>query len=630
MPKPLLTCILLAAVVAQASAQARLDQYGDPLPAGALQRLGTARLLHAGGGVRHLAFDPDGALLASVGDDYVIRLWDTVTGQQVQAFSDRRYSVESLAYSPDGKTLAAGTYGMVQLWEVRSGKELRQLGLPFEDVNKVQYVNAVAFSTDGKILASGCSDGFLRLWDPATGKERKAWRASDDYIKRIALSPDGKLLASSDKDGAVRIWGLATARELRRLAGSHSFVVFSPNSELLATVDGGGNSCVFEVATGKKIETNYHGPVYLSFSADNRLAFAVNTIGLWRRPKGEEWTYRSDLFEEHSWRSINCAAISSDGRLFATGGSYGRVCIHDLERDKPRGHRPGHKQPVTAVAFSPDGKHVYSGSEDGAIRQWDADTGKEQRTVSGPGHSIMDMALSPDGKRIASVSGESATRLLDATTGRELWTIKEPGYSANKVVFARDGRSVFASNHGTLWQFDSATGKELNKHILNARGGINCIAVAPEGKLIAYPTVAWGSSPKFRELESEKEWPCVSSKTKSFDPDYVRHMLFSPDDKLLVMGQDRGFVVVDTATRKIVWSVEWLGGAASFAFSRDGKLLAAGGRKDIRLFDAADGKEVATFRADAQSVKALAFSSDSKRLAAGSDDTSVLVWATGR
>lgn len=186
-------------------------------------------------GVRHLAFDPDGALLASVGDDYVIRLWDTVTGQQVQAFSGHRYAVGSLAYAPDGKMLATGEYGIVHLWEVRSGKKLRQLEAPGEDVNKIRDVNAVAFSTDGKVLAAGSTDGFVRLWDPAAGKLLKAWRASDDWIKHVALSPDGKLLASSDKEGAIRIWELATPKETRKLAGSHTFVVFSPNSELAPT-----------------------------------------------------------------------------------------------------------------------------------------------------------------------------------------------------------------------------------------------------------------------------------------------------------------------------------------------------------------------------------------------------------
>src|SRR5439155_2021244 len=145
--------------------QPRTDRYGDPLPEGAIARLGTVRFLHAGI-VRAVAFSLEGTTLASAGVDKMIRLWDVTTGKELQRLSGHANWVYCIAFSPDRKTLAsAGVDQTIRLWNLATGKEFRQLR------GHQKAVNSIAFSLDGKVLASGSNDQTIRFWEVLTGKE---------------------------------------------------------------------------------------------------------------------------------------------------------------------------------------------------------------------------------------------------------------------------------------------------------------------------------------------------------------------------------------------------------------------------------------------------------------------------
>ncbi|NCR02206.1 MAG: protein kinase [Microcystis aeruginosa L211-11] len=285
----------------------------------------------------------------------------TLTGHSDEVFS--------VAYSPDGRYLASGSIDKtIKIWEVATGKELRTL------TGHSGGVFLVAYSPDGRYLASGSSDKTIKIWEVATGKELHTLTVySYLYGADVVYSPDGRYLASRSDDKTIKIWEVATGKELRTLTG-HSgpvlSVVYSPDGRYLAS--GGGlrdNTIkIWQVATGKVLRT---------------------------------------LTGHSDW--VLSVVYSPDGRYLASG-SRQTIKIWQVATGKVLRTLTGHSDWVWSVVYSPDGRYLASGSYQ-TIKIWEVATGKELRTLTGHFDSVKSVVYSPDGRYLASGSGDKTIKI---------------------------------------------------------------------------------------------------------------------------------------------------------------------------------------------------------------------------
>ena len=455
--------------------------------------------------VNGVAFSPDGELLATGDQGGYVRLWNPATRQAVGTpfLAAPNGGVYWLAFSPDGTLAAAGEDGTVRLWNPGTrqaiGAPLRAAPGPGGGCG----VCGVAFSPDGKLMATAGDDGYVRLWDPATRQAVGApiLAAANGGANGVAFSPDGKLLASAGGDGTVRLWNPATRQAprapLTSVTGGANEVAFSPDGRLLAAAGGNGTVRLWDPASRQPAgvlpaETGPGSHVDgVAFSPDGKLLASADgddTVRVWNLATGQA---------SGAFPGRNGVAFSLDGRLLAAGEAGGTVRMWDLATRQAAGAPlPGVTNgSVTGVAFSPDGKLLAAGNTDGYVRLWDLAT----RQAAGaplpadPAGSVLGVAFSPDGKLLASADGDGTVRLWDLVTrraaGAALSASTGPGGSVSGVAFSPDGRllaSADGDGYARLW--DLATRQAVGVPLqagAGSGGSASGVAFSPDGKLLA-------------------------------------------------------------------------------------------------------------------------------------------------
>jgi WD40 repeat protein len=391
------------------------------------------------GGVAAVAFSPNGKLLASGDRVGIVRLWNPATRQPIgaplPAATGPNGSVNAVAFNPDGKLLAStDSVGTVRLWNPATG---RPVGAGFH----ASGINGVAFSPDGKLLAGADSDGTVRLWNPATGRPVGAAlpaatvnNADSPFssVFGVAFSANGKLLASAAADGTVRLWNPATGQPigapLPAGSGPAFGVAFSANGKLLASTNG-GTVRLWNPATGQPMGIALQtgsGPAFgVAFSANGKLLASANadgTVRLWNpatgQPIGAPLPAVTVNHADSPISGVYGVAFSANGKLLASADSDGTVRLWNPATGQPVGaviHATGPDAHVRGVAFSPDGKLLASADSDGTVRLWNPATGQPVGTPlpadTGPNGSVKGVAFSPNGKLLASADGDGTVRL---------------------------------------------------------------------------------------------------------------------------------------------------------------------------------------------------------------------------
>lgn len=631
---------------------AAVDEYGDPLPVGAVGRLGTVRLRH-GNTIHSLCFAPDGKYLASGGEN--IRVWDPNTGAERHRFNGH----EGVISSPFG-----------------TGPKL---------IGKESVISSLAFGTDSGMLVSGGWDGTVCVWDVRAGKCTRHLRAHSGRVQTLAFSPKAGVAASAGWYGEICLWDVKTGRLVWQVhLDGHSLnaLGFSPDGRMLAS--GGSNAIVYiwDVESGREVRrlTSKFGLVYsLSFSPDGKMLAAAGRMGgiqLWDR---ETWRGMRQ-FAERKGR-ITTIAFSPDSKSLVSGDVEGEVCLWEVPTGKELRKFHGLHSNVQAVAYSPDGKTVAAGGSDHSIRLWRTETGEAH--VIGGGHEaeVTSLAFSADGQKLVTGSRDHSVRLWDVPARKSLTRLETSSGEISSVALGQTPLVVAGNYEGTVDFWDGSSSKQL-RQLRDAYLSVWSVAVSKNGKLLAYTDV--NGKIYARHLNGP------DSKLPFWSGGRGRLVVISPNDVLLAsdaapytielrsvanltdarrleiqkdrtgemqIDPHRLFLAFSADARHLVWASENLEETLdkpagiwdlndgrelrrfgrpddrpqSVAISPDGKTMAVGYRDDtVKLWEVSSGGLRQQALGHAGAVKALAFAPRGDLLASASSDTTVLLWSLPR
>jgi WD40 repeat protein len=608
----------------------RVDAFGDPLPEGAIARIGTVRLRQPSE-VCSVVYSPDGKMLATGGRYDGVRLWDATTGKLLRFLpADGGQSIFGLAFAPDSKTLvSSGTDGALEVWDVATGKNVRQLA-------SRDRLRPLCFSDDGKLLAAADRNG-MRVWKTADWTEADPARPEDRKV--IADSFAGKRLYVGNERGYDYLWDLATLEKqvVPQAWRTGYWTALSPDGKRLASSGLKAPVVVLrDVATGKE-------------------------------QRALEFAGKKDA-------TVDGLCYSPDGKLLAVGGRGTPVRCINVETGKETVQFGDQEVDYTPqLAFSPDGKRLAA-ARGHSIRLWEVGSGKETLGTSALLHGIQATAFSPSGKQLAFSDGEWL-RMYDAVSHKEVWRCLEERDNAYRIAFAPDGNTLVAGGVSRLRFLDARNGQVMYAwgsglldftHVgapvefglftpdlttvvsmqIGARdpgtavavlsaasseelvrfhrteGSATAASISPDAQLLAIGN--WEGACQLYHLPSGKSVARLDVTGTKW-----HRLVFAPDGRSLVMGDRNGNLqLLEVATGKPRLAIQ--ADVDGFVFTPQGNVLATLGNerntRRVDLWDTLTGRKLGQLQGHDGRITQIAFAPGGTLLATASEDTTILLW----
>ena len=646
----------------------------DPLPPGALARIGSTHFRQAGWHKRAF-FSADGKTLIVTGRSVVgVQFWDVETGRKTHHFPLPNCLIHNGAFASDAEVLAViGTHWpngdeappepAVWLVDTVNRKVVQTLRMPDKNHTVVQ---SVRITPDGQRVFTAV-DGEIRVWDAKTGVELSRYKGgagSDGFT----TSQDGKTIAFGRND--VFLWKWETGEEPKKFLTIGGFgtdlIQFAPDGKSFLVEAHGGIRHRYEVATGKLIESKALAiPTgTLDYSPDGKTLAVATRSSYVDAPKGGHTILLIDTATGAEKQRLPLGSVGADSVSWSKDGTrlvattdY-RMRVWDATSGKVLGpNQAGHDGLIASLSFAPDGT-LFTASDDHTIRSWDAATGKPGLQLE---HAswVRGLAISPDGSLVVGSALRNDLRVWDAKTGQSRFKLLGNGSSGGKrlIRFTSDGKRLVAwGDDEYLRVWEVRNGKVLAEHTTRPPGekidendpfanamrlrmavGMGASDISEDGS-----TFALAAATSVRLID-----PATGTERQKLDvgPNPVSAMALSPDGKRLFVanhgnqiqtklanGQTRfsnppenPVSVWDIATGKPLWSTMAEGSWPGLAFSPDGKRVAVVKDTRVRVWDAASGKDVGQIALPSRGFH-LAFDQTGKRLAVSFEDTTAMVF----
>ena len=534
-------------------------------------------------------------------------------------------AVASLAFSPDGRLLAsAGHDETVILWDVEQRRALATLH------GHSDRVSHLTFSPDGCLLASASNDKTVIFWDVEQRKKLTTLREHTGRVGHLSFSPDGRLLASAGWDKMVIIWDVEQRLALATLLGPDDIFAsitpfsFSSDGRLLALRSTYETVILWDVEQRKKLPLRGRHTDHvadLAFSPDGCLLASASedrTVILWDVKKRRTVA----TLRGHSG-GVDHLTFSPNGRLLASTSDDETIILWDMEQQWALATWHDHDDNIRHLSFSPDGRLLALASDDKRVILWDVEQRKKLTTLGGHTDRVGHLTFSPDGRLLALASNDKTVILWDVEQRKKLPLRGRRTDHVADLTFSPDGCLLASASDDktTIWDV------KLRKKLVTLRdhnAGFVCLSFRPDGRLLA-----WGNRAGMLGF-----WDVEEERALEASPVYdgwVINLAFSPNGRLLAStGDDGTFILWDVEGQRVLATLRGYG-VYALTFSPDGRLVALGGHsKTLILWDVEQRQVLATLRGHTDMVTALSFSPDGCLLASAGEDCTIMLWDVSR
>ncbi len=585
---------------------ARANAVDDPLPPGAIARLGTSRLRH-GGQLQSLAFTADGTGIVASGRQWANQVWDVRSGRHRLTVTADRLTTTAVAVSRDGSRLAACPNDKAcVVWDTATGRELRRVAL------NGSHPRVLAISPDGR-LAVGV-EGKIEMYSPNGAREREL--AATGGTVALTFTNDGGRLAAAQLDGSALVFNVATGELTNHLRAEPNAlaVAFAPAGDVLALGTQRGIH-LFDLATSGRIGRLNPGIMSpaLAISSNGNVLVSAAFDG-----RVQLWDWRAGTLVRDVVVASGTAALafSLDDANLAVGGSWQTVRLFDTATGRERHPGSASAASVYNMGLTTDGERLVTFAGDG-FQVWDTATGQRGERIEPKNPNPIATAVSPDGRHIAG-SADNRVRVWELNTGREVCVCDGPPELMYAVAYSPDEATLVGLGTSGLRVWDPATGRSRGL-LIRPKAEPRCLAFAADGPELAVgyhdgSLAVWNVVKACILRENAGERPNASA------------IAFGP--KSIATVSPTRICVRDSATMAELWGLDRprMTGHSPVALSPDGHWLAWTIGTTVRLVEAKTGRLAREFRGHVAEVSSLKFAPDSARLYSASLDTTVLIW----